>query len=180
MCGGFLNSAISGKSDRDSKHRDSVIIREAAKKGPTAPPVAPAPSSAPKKGGLASLGFASVEDQRDSDNESTVLPKMPARMPPPRANHSDSDSDSDMSIDSRKPTPSSAPVIPPPMAKIAAPIQQPTTTAPPPLPKPAAAPPADDQAVFASLLARASTVGKKKANDSDSDADDDEDDEDWD
>lgn len=49
--------AISGKSDRDTKHRDSIIIKEAR----MAPPPPPPPSSS-KKPALAAMGFATVED----------------------------------------------------------------------------------------------------------------------
>lgn len=59
----LLYSAISGKSDRDSKHRDSVIIREAAMKTPApAPAASSSSSSSAKKPSLASLGFATVDD----------------------------------------------------------------------------------------------------------------------
>jgi hypothetical protein len=164
------NDAISGKSDRDSKQRDSIIIREAAGRASTsAPPLAKKPNS------VAPVVFAKVGDpnKNDPDNESTMLPSMPARLPPRSNHHSDSDSDSDMSLDSRvTPVKKPAAIIAPPV--LAAPIQpapvRPTASLP------AAPAERNDQAVFASLLARASTVGKKKSDDdSDSDGDDGED-----
>lgn len=71
--------AISGKNESVSKHRDSIIIKEARSKQQQA---APAPSAAPGKPKLAALGFASVDDTAGDAEERSALPSMPSRPAP--------------------------------------------------------------------------------------------------
>jgi len=155
------NEALSGKSDKDQRERDSIIINAARRDSSSNKPPPPKPSGKPPpKPSLTSIGFNSIDD---NNSVSSDAPKLPTK----KSNDDFSDSDasdavSELSFDDQS---------------IAIPPPKPIESKPqPPVNKPSIPPPTGPPVHRNSLLDGTSATvtgmlskAQKKANDSDSD-----------